>query len=353
MLVSTSKQKDTSGFSEAALAKLFQEVLSVPSVGAEDSFFDLGGHSILAARLLTKIERKWSVQLSLADLVESPTPRAIVRSFSQNSKVVSNRVVPLQKGFRDPFFVISQSLVFHNVAKALGSDRAVYALRMPEEDASKLEKPYTMQAIAAYYVRLLREVQPAGPYRLAGWCVAAKIAYEVAQQLVAMGETVEILVILDAWAPGYLRAMNPIKRAITNAAYKAHRAKLRLLSRSNARQNEEEIKPTPVEEIEYAAANTYQLRPYRGRVVMCCSSEQPSGGIFDPTMGWGKFLDPMPPIHRIDGSHLGMFEAQGAAYIAAKILEASKDDALVGYSRAAKAPASVLTANEDSAHVAV
>ncbi len=353
VLVLAPKQKDSSGFSEQAVAKLFQEVLGISSVGVDDSFFDLGGHSILAARLLAKIERKWSVRLSLADLVESPSPRTIVQAFSQNSLVVSDRVVPLQKGLRDPFFVISQSLVFHNVAKALGADRAVYALRMLAEDAGKLEKPYTMQAIAAYYVRLLREVQPTGPYRLAGWCVAAKIAYEVAQQLVALGETVETLVILDTWAPGHMRDMNPIKRALTNAAYNAHRVKLRLFSPDKAHQNTEEMEPTPVEKIEYAAADTYYPRPYKGRVVMCCSSEQPVGGIFDPTMGWGPYLDPMPPIHRIDGSHLGMFDAQGAAFIAAKILEASKEEAPSFHARAAKAPSSLLATSEDSAHVAV
>ena len=349
----TRKQNEPSGFSEVALAKLFKEVLSVPAVAVDDSFFDLGGHSILAARLLAKIERKWSVRLSLADLVESPSPRAIFNAFSQNALVSSDRVVPLQKGSRDPFFVISQSLVFHNIAKALGADRAMYALRMPEEEAKKLTKPHTMEAIAAYYVRLLREVQPAGPYRLAGWCVAAKIAYEVAQQLVAMGESVETLVLLDTWAPGYVRDMNPLKRALVNAGYKAHRAKLRLLSRENVRQNEEDFKPTPVEEIEYAAEEIYRARPYKGRVVLCCSSEQPTGGLFDPTMGWGKLLDPMPPIHRITGSHLGMFDAERAAFIAAKILDAtSSPQSPITQTRAAKAASSVL-ATKDNAHVAV
>jgi len=53
-------------------------------------------------------------------------------------------------------------------------------------------------------------VQPAGPYRVAGWSFGGVLAYEVAAQLVAQGETVEFVGMLDTYPPAYFRALPPM-----------------------------------------------------------------------------------------------------------------------------------------------
>ncbi len=312
--------------SEELLVEIFREILKVPTLEPRDSFFDLGGHSLLAARLLSQIKNKCGREIPLSTLVEAPSPRELAKALGSKPHSFSDRVITLQSGTRDPLFVISQSLVFRNVAKALDPSRAVYALRMLPEDAAGLPSPCTMQAIASYYVRLIQQVQPTGPYRLAGWCVAAKIAYEVAQQLQRQGEVVELLALIDAWAPNYFREMNPLRKGITYLAYAAHRAAqhLRHALRNNGRHSRHRREqPTEIEKLEYAAEQTYLPVPYSGRAILFFSSEQPSGFLFEPRFGLDCYLSPQTAAHRLNGSHLSIFDPPNAVTIAAGIEAAS------------------------------
>ena len=58
---------------EELLAKIWIQVLGVKQVGIYDSFFDLGGHSLLVAQLLFRLREEFQIDLPLRTLFEQPT----------------------------------------------------------------------------------------------------------------------------------------------------------------------------------------------------------------------------------------------------------------------------------------
>jgi len=58
---------------EQALAKIWCEVIGLPTVGRHDNFFDLGGHSVLVTQILARIRKTFCVELSLQSIFEAPT----------------------------------------------------------------------------------------------------------------------------------------------------------------------------------------------------------------------------------------------------------------------------------------
>ncbi|RDI64985.1 amino acid adenylation domain-containing protein, partial [Nocardia pseudobrasiliensis] len=62
---------------ERVLAELFAEVLGVQRVGVQDSFFDLGGYSLLAARLIRRVRQRLGVELTVTTIFGAPTPEQL------------------------------------------------------------------------------------------------------------------------------------------------------------------------------------------------------------------------------------------------------------------------------------
>ena len=67
----------------AELRQLFEELLEVDDVTTEDNFFDLGGSSVLALRLLLEVEKRWGVTLSLIDVLHNPTAASLARFVAE------------------------------------------------------------------------------------------------------------------------------------------------------------------------------------------------------------------------------------------------------------------------------
>src|ERR1700743_285083 len=70
---------DRTADTEGAVAKLWQAVLGLPSVGLEDNFFEMGGTSLLATVLLTKLNQAFDADLAIAAVFEHPTVRSMAR----------------------------------------------------------------------------------------------------------------------------------------------------------------------------------------------------------------------------------------------------------------------------------
>ncbi|MGH3758752.1 amino acid adenylation domain-containing protein [Actinophytocola sp.] len=189
---------------EELLCGLFAEVLGLPEVGIHDDFFVLGGHSLLAARLISRIKAMLGERLSMRSLLEAPTVATLVERFGLDSDVDSMQVVlPLRSsGTEAPLFCVHPggglSWGYAGLLAHLAADVPVYAIQSRGlTDPAKA--PATVDEAAADYVGELRAIAPHGPYRLLGWSFGGLVAHEMAVQLRAAGERVELLAMLDSY----------------------------------------------------------------------------------------------------------------------------------------------------------
>jgi amino acid adenylation domain-containing protein len=186
---------------EVQLIQLWEEVLGVEMIGATQSFFDLGGSSLLALPLFEKINRLLGCDLPVSALFAGSTVRQLaeaIREQQRSEPDTSSPVVPLQPGGSlPPLFVVHAAdrgvMTYVNLVRHLGPEQPVYGVQDVGDD---LGRP--LAQIAADNVRAVREVQPEGPYYLAGWSFGAYLVFEMASQLEAQGQEVAFAGLLDS-----------------------------------------------------------------------------------------------------------------------------------------------------------
>jgi acyl transferase domain-containing protein/thioesterase domain-containing protein/acyl carrier protein len=216
------------------LAQFWQDLLGVANVGIDDSFFDLGGHSLIAVRLFAMVKKAYQVDFPISILFEAPTIRACAALIEAETVVPLDvpagkaqapkrkrrfkHIVPMHDGDggdRQPFFLVAgmfgNVLNLRHLAHLLGNDRPFYGLQA--KGLLGGEPPHeTIEEAARDYLEELRQIQPQGPYMLGGFSGGGLTAYEMAQQLRAMGEEVSLLVLLDTPLP-QRRALSTVDRA--------------------------------------------------------------------------------------------------------------------------------------------
>jgi len=191
---------------ETELAQIWEELLGVKPVGVRDSFFDLGGHSLLAVRLAARIEKQFGYELPVATLFAGDTIEHLASVLEKQNGQTRSLVVPIQtKGSRPPFYCVHSigGTVnnFYHLSRSLGSDYPFYGLQ-----AARLHEQIenaSIEQTASRYIDELRQVQPTGPYLLGGYSFGGFVAFEMARQLSAQGESVPLLALLDTYSPTF------------------------------------------------------------------------------------------------------------------------------------------------------
>lgn len=186
----------------AQLTQIWQDMLGVQPITPDQNYFDLGGDSILAVQLFTRIEEEFQVKLPLATLFDAPTIRELSQVLHrQGPNLGWSPLVAIQpSGTRPPFFCMHGAggnvLIYRDLARLLGTDQPFYGLQAPGLDGHCA--PLTrIEDMAALYVKHIRKAHPHGPYFLGGYCAGGTIAFEVAQQLQLAGEKVALLALFD------------------------------------------------------------------------------------------------------------------------------------------------------------
>lgn len=185
------------------LTRIWEDLLGVRPIEADQNYFDLGGDSLLAVQMFAQVDKVFGVKLPVATLFEAPTvgelAKVLVEETASRSRWSS--IVAIQpKGTRPPFFCVHGAggnvLIYRELSKRLGEDQPFYGLQSQglDGESEPLEK---IEEMAAIYAAEIRRVQPKGPYHLGGYCLGGTIAYEVAQQLRAQGEEVALLALFD------------------------------------------------------------------------------------------------------------------------------------------------------------
>lgn len=209
---------------EGTLAKQWEKLLGVSPVGVDDSFFDLGGHSLIAVRLFATIKKEFGVEFPISVLFEAPTIAAIAARIEAQAGGVPEdeggqagtapaegqsftHLVALNKGDaarKPPLFIVAgmfgNVLNLRHLAQQLGEDQPVYGVQargLIGDDA-----PHTrVEEAAADYLAEIRQVQPDGPYLFGGFSGGGITAYEMAQQVTAQGGEVALMCMLDTPLP--------------------------------------------------------------------------------------------------------------------------------------------------------
>ncbi len=205
---------------ELQLTKIWEKVLGIQSIGVKDNFFDLGGHSLLAVTLFAQIEKKFGKNLPLATLFQAATVEKIAKIIRQEKWLAPwDSLVAIQpQGSKPPLFYIHAGggnlLVYRDLALALGPEQPVYGLQ-PRGLDGKYAPHTRIEDMAAHYLAQILNIQPHGPYFLAGLSTGGTIAWEIAQRLLAQGQKVALLALFDTSGPGYPKLLPPIPRLLS------------------------------------------------------------------------------------------------------------------------------------------
>ncbi|ARG98586.1 amino acid adenylation domain-containing protein [Legionella micdadei] len=196
---------------EKELIRLWQVVLEVNQLGIDDNFFDSGGNSLLALKLLTLIHEHFNVQIRIRDIFKYPTVKDQAEYIiklqdnpsKKESKAIPNPLLCLQsQGMKTPLFLIhpigGTVFWFSSLAKLLGNARPIYGIQDPSID---LEKPVlnSIEEMASFYLSHIKTIQDQGPYLIGGASFGATVAAEISRQLSQKNETVSAIIVLDGW----------------------------------------------------------------------------------------------------------------------------------------------------------
>jgi len=189
---------------ERALCAVFAEVLEVPSVGIDDDFFRLGGHSLTATRLVSRIRATLGGELSVRTLFERPTVAGLAERLghAEVRESAFDPVLPLRTGGDlPPVFCVhpvgALSWSYAGLLPHLDPRRPIYGLQA-RGLAGDEPLPASLAEMAADYLGRIREIQPSGPYHLLGWSFGGLVAHQIAVLLQEQGEETALLASLDS-----------------------------------------------------------------------------------------------------------------------------------------------------------
>ena len=188
---------------ETRLAQLWEDVLGIKPIGVTTSFFDLGGRSLLAARMFMKITEEFGKDLPISTLFRASTVEQLARELSSRTDINngSNLIAIQRNGSNIPFFCVhggeGSTLFLHRLARELGADQPFYAFEAEGLDGRPFQRT-SIHEMAAHFIAVMKSVQPHGPYRIGGYCFGGLVAFEMAQQLRARAETVDLVALFSA-----------------------------------------------------------------------------------------------------------------------------------------------------------
>lgn len=192
------------------LALIFADILTRQknAISINDSFFDLGGNSLLAVRLVSKINTQFKLSLPLAILFTASNIEQLADIVSNKGKQISESLVTIQSGGnKTPLFAIpgvgGTTLSLQAISDALGTQQPFYGLQI-QGDESNSSAERILYDIAVSFISAIKKVQQSGPYKLMGHSFGGVLAYEIARLLINQGESIESLILLDSMVPSLL-----------------------------------------------------------------------------------------------------------------------------------------------------
>jgi thioesterase domain-containing protein/acyl carrier protein len=339
---------------EAKMLDVWREVLGLEKLGVTHDFFESGGHSLKAVSLITKLHKLFQVNLPLASLITHPTVRQLAQLVSSGKPSAQWQcLVPIRaEGRKTPLFLVHGAglnvLLYQSLGKNLQPNRPIYALQAKGLDG-KQQISTSISEMASDYIAEIQQVQPKGPYLLFGFSLGGFIAFEMAKQLLAKGEEVRFLGVIDTVTyaahedlpiPHYLLrqfkllVIKPLfivwmfllepweakgKYLATKYGNLRHEVLYQLMKRgiirtaSLRKQKATDEEPLPIFQKAqvaitiYNALKTYTLRPTQLLLDLFRAEKKAFYIPERKTYGWGRFATKGVKVHNIPGEHSLIF----------------------------------------------
>ena len=349
---------------EKKLVGFWSKLLKIKNIGVDDDFFELGGNSLLSAKLFAQVEKHFQVNLPLSVIFEAPTIEKLAKILQSGVVVFSWRplipIIPVKDSdINPPLFCVSgirgNVLLYANLAKYLGASQPLYGLEPRGIDG--IQSPLTsIESMATYYIQAMRTVQPEGPYFLGGFSLGSYVVWEMAQQLHQQGESVALLALFD----GKIRSANTVRLVFRKRLFLHFQSfrkiglkyiyqkfpawqywiidRYHYLTKKIARRFYQWLQlPLPVylrqseieESLEKAgieAMRNYVIKAYPDKVTLFRAAIQESDQVVGLTpsdwdLGWGLWASGGLEIQTVSGDHMSMFRDPQVQILAQKLQE--------------------------------
>jgi amino acid adenylation domain-containing protein len=359
------------GEMEMKLAAHWAVVLKLDRVGRHDNFFDLGGHSLSAVQLISRLHQLIPGDpLPLRAVLEAPTVERLAvwlqnRNGSQEQILVQVRP---GDGVRTPFFCVHGAggnvFSLRPLAMALPADLPVYFLQAKGLDGSA---PFeSVEETAQYYVDEIRKVQPHGPYQLGGGCYGGFVAFEMARVLEQLGEPVASLIMIDIPNPAFGSSLPKRERLSRSLSFYFRRSAvhsrklltlpprewlgytrgrlraldkyLRSLAGGGAKAEVTEFPNDPdwvniksaagthlgeilarVGRASRIAGSRFVPKPYHGGALIVRASDYLVTPYEDDFLGWKPVIQGSIEVFEVEGTHITIFQDSAARLMAERI----------------------------------
>jgi thioesterase domain-containing protein len=333
---------------EAQIARIWETAIGVKNLSIRDSFFDLGGRSLAAMQIISRINKIYSLDFGLAALFSGHTverlSELVRKRLSANG---SSSIVPMQpEGTAAPLFIIHGAggnvIRFYQLAKLVGTDHPIYGVQAQSLLAGQ-PALLRLEDQAAFYLAEIQEIQPKGPYFFLGYSFGGMIALEIAHRLRALGEKVELLGMLDSRQRDYMTLMQRqdsvrvkvdrrIARFVGNLSslslpekidYMWKKLYTRSLRRIYTLATALGFRTVPsflrsTDDVSWVAAMNYQPRCWPGSIALFRASIQPDPRL-PRDLGWTPFAESGVEVLELPGDHDLVFQEPNIRVLAAQL----------------------------------
>ena len=197
--VDADRYRAPAGPSEEILAGIYAQVLGLERVGVEESFFDLGGDSLSAMRVIAAINTRLATGLAVRTLFHAPSVRSLSQQLGRHGSGVE--IVPveiLKEGTGVPLFCIHPAGGVSWSYQVLGKYVDCPVIGIQQILQGDEAEPGSIREMAKNYANRIQQVHPTGPHNLLGWSFGGAVAHEIAIELQRRGCVIERLILLDA-----------------------------------------------------------------------------------------------------------------------------------------------------------
>jgi thioesterase domain-containing protein/acyl carrier protein len=333
---------------EERMAGIWARTLGVNRVGVHDDFFELGGDSLRAMRLLVEVERELGEEISLAAFVEGSVTVAGLAGTIEATRggAAAGRIagaagrgaIPIQPHGTRPilFFALADErslLALRHFTAPLGPDQPVLAL-LPERVDRRFDRSGSVEDLATPMLETVREAQPHGPYFLAGYSLGGMFAYEMAGRLRAAGEQVGWLGLLDTCTSAFAARRWQLRKRVARGRKAGPRAALRKIEQVARREitallvrlgfREPKLSDTFDHRGALMLATSYSCLGHDAPMDLFATDDTVVGAGSD-SLGWSDVHRGPLRIHRMGGDHLSMFNDPYVDVLSAMVTHSARD----------------------------